>query len=258
MWFYDEPEGGIMKTVLLPILLLAFITSSLIAFESEPSPTVGFIKYSATQGWSFFCLPFKCYKLNDNTLTETHALDDIIGNQMTGSTFIGNADQIINVYTGTYAWYNGTHWQAQRSEDLQFIDNTPYRFRHIASSTISVYLSGTVEQEAQYIGNFPIGEKFAALREAGSIPMADLDLCPGTPNGFTGAPLAASSDRIINPQTGAYAWFKSTNSTWQGSFTATVPGIPLIINVRAGHTPIEWYYDPTTRDTNRNQTPKSR
>jgi hypothetical protein len=237
-----------MKKAILPILLLVFVTSGLLALESEPSSTVGFIKYSVNRGMTKFCLPFTFYKLNAGSLVETMTMDDVVGTQMSGAASSLQADRIVNLYNGSFVWYKSTTstWQPANSA---FLDNVPYQFKHTPNTIIDVYLAGTVVKEVQNVGNFVVGRKYAALREAGSIPRENLDLHPGTVGGFTGASIALQSDELINPLNGNFTWYKTTNSTWQGSFTATIPGVPVNVLVRSGHAGFTWTYDPTSRSS---------
>jgi hypothetical protein len=236
-----------MKKAILPILLLLVGMSCLLAVESEPSTTVGFLKYTVPQGQTNFCLPFTFYKMVSGTLTETMALDDIVGTQMTAGTLSGNADRIINMYNGSAGWLrtSDSHWQTMTS----FLDNTPYRFHHRAATTLNVYLAGSVVREVQTVGTFAPGSKLAALREAGAIPVSMLDLNPMTATGFTGANLAGQSDQLSNPASGATAWYKANAvpPAWQGTLTASVPGAPIYLTVRPSHHSVIWNYDPNTR-----------
>jgi len=236
-----------MKKAILPILLLFVGVSCLLAVESDPSQTVGFIKYTVPQGYTYFCLPFTFQKLTGTppALVETMAPDDVVGNELTGGTISGNSDRIVNIYTGTAGYIKASDgkWYNMAA----FIDNVPYFFQHRAATTLSVYLAGAVVREAQTVGTFNPGSKLCALREAGAVPVGLLDLNPNLAGGFHGGAVAGQSDQLINPNNGNVAWYKTSSSAWQGALTATIPGLPLYVLVRSTHTPIVWNYDPNTR-----------
>ncbi|MCD4818020.1 MAG: hypothetical protein K8S23_04970 [Candidatus Cloacimonetes bacterium] len=90
-----------MKRTIITVLLVLSLTF-LIALESDPSETVGFVKITAGMGYTPFALPFTFY---DATHTETHLVSDIIGDQVTGGTPT-TSDRIIDVNTGQFAFYN--------------------------------------------------------------------------------------------------------------------------------------------------------
>jgi len=177
--------------------------------------------------------------------------DNIIGNQLTGGTLASNSDRIVNLYTGTAFYLKSTDglWYP-RTTIPAFTDNTPYRFHHRTASNLSVYMAGTVLRETQTVGAFIPGYKFAALREAGSIPVSLLDLIS---SGFTGATLALYSDQVVSTATGYSAWYKTSTSAWMGTFTQADPGVPLSIKVYSAHTGFTWTYDPNTRETSTQQ-----
>jgi hypothetical protein len=234
-----------MKKAILPMLLLCFVASCLIAVESSPSSTVGFLKYTVAPGYNKFVLPFTFNTLVGGTLTETMTFNDIVGNQLTGGT-VATGDQIVNNYTGTYGYLNGTtHLWA--GTVTSFTDNVPYSFRHRSAGNLSVFLAGTVQRELQTVGTFNAGYRLAALREAGSVPLANLDLNPGGATGFTGGTNPSLSDQLISVKTGQSCWYNANTHVWVGTMTASEPGYPMALNVRAGHHSIVWVYDPSSR-----------
>jgi len=234
-----------MKKAILPILLLFFGVTCLLALESEPSSTVGFLKYQVGQGYSYFCLPFTFYKNVGGTLTETMTIEDIVGTQMTGGSTSLNSDRIMNLRTGGYGYLKTDgHWYTMTS----FEDNVPYRFHHRAATSLNVFLAGTVVRESQTVGTFAVGGSYAAVREAASVNVSQLDLNPGT-GGFAGAGTSLAADLISDPITGNIAWYKTTTSAWQGLFQNTTPGIPIYVLIRSGHPGFTWTYDPNSRGT---------
>ena len=186
-----------MKKLLVFTALVLFL-SSLIALESDPSDVVGFVKRTATEGYSYFALPFTFYVGG----TETLALDDIIGDQLTGGNMF-TADRIVEKVTGTYAYFDGTNWQGALATQ-GFADNQPYYFQvKTGHGSQDVYLAGNVEQEIQVMpNNCAVGYSYHGIKEAGEVDVSALDLID---SGFTGGNMF-TSDRFLDAETGEIAF----------------------------------------------------
>ena len=226
-----------MKKLLVFTALVLFL-SSLIALESDPSEVVGFVKTTATAGsYSYFSLPFTFYVGG----TETMALDDIIGTQLTGGNIV-TGDRIIEVGTGTYAYLNSSTntWSGALTN---FTDNYPYQYKvHTSHSTKDVYLAGNVEQEVQVMPySCAIGYTMYGIREAGSVDVSALDLVD---SGFTGGNVL-TSDRFIDATSGSYAYYNTSTSAWAGGLTNIEPANVYKVKVQSSHTAFTWTYDPT-------------
>ena len=226
------------------IILMLFLSYTLIALESDPSATVGYVRVDADIGYTYFSLPFTFYD-SSPTPVETLDLDDIIGTQLTGGN-LATGDRIIEIGTGIYAYLNsGTNlWTGVLSD---FTDNMAYYFKvHTFHDTADVYLAGKVVQETQTVGTCGIGYTFVSIREAGEIAVSALDLII---SGFLGGNLA-SSDRLIEADTGYYAYYNTGTSSWAGSLTNIYPGKVYLIKVHTAHSGFTWLYDPLTRESN--------
>ena len=222
---------------LLVFTALVFFLSSLIALESDPSDVVGFVKRATTAGsYEYFSLPFTFYVGG----TETMALDDIIGTQLTeGNAFTG--DKIIEVNSGNSAYLSSsTHtWSGTLTN---FTDNYAYQFNVKSGHTANdVYLAGNVEQEVQVMPALAIGYTKVGIREAGEVDVSALDLID---SGFTGGN-SFTSDRLIDENAGAYAYYNTSTSSWGGALSTITPGNVYSVKIQSSHTVFTWTYDPT-------------
>ena len=226
------------KRIIALIVIMAFATYAF-ATESDPSETVGFVKLPSAAGtYTPFGLPFTFY---DATHTQTMTLDDIIGAQFTGAGAPFLSDQIIDINTGSYGWYNtGTStWAGMTSFTANHANYAYVRSGHPA---VDMYLAGQVDQSVINFGTMTAGTyNPVGIREAGEVNVSTLDLVS---SGFTGATAPFLSDQLIDMNTGSYAWYNTGTSTWQGMSTIT-PGHAYYVYVRAGHTSFDWTYNPT-------------
>lgn len=217
------------------VMLLVFFISALLALESDPSETVGYVKIETQTGYYPFSLPFTFY---DDTYTQTWDLDDIIGDQLTGNMIPFLADQIIPVEGGAIGYYNGTTWTGI----TQFQDGHAYYVViQSANPEVDMYLAGTVEQTAVSFGTMQTGYNPVGIREAGVVSLDDIDLLS---SGFTGNAIPFLSDQIIPVEGGTIGWHNG--SSWQG-FSTVSPGKAYFVVVQAANTPFTWTYDPSTR-----------
>ncbi len=223
-----------MKKLLISLMAILFL-SSLFALESDPSDVVGYVKRTATIGYSYFSLPFTFYAIGVETMT----LDDIIGDQLTGGNIL-TGDRIIEIPLGTYAYYNGTNWTGALTS---FTDNYAYQFKvHSTHTDQDVYLAGNVEQEVQLMPNTcVVGYSYHGIREAGEVDVSALDLLD---SGFTGGNIL-TSDRLIDVSAGDYAYYNTGTSLWAGSLTTTDPAEAYQVKVYSTHSSFPWTYDPT-------------
>ena len=229
-------QGVLMKKLFIFAMMLVLI-GSMVALESEPSEVVGYVKIEAPVGYSIFSNPFTYY---DATHIATLDLDDVIGGQLSGGT-PANADRIIDANTGQYAFYNaGTSLWAGT---LVNFDLTNAYYVKVFNTTNSFYLTGSVERETMDFGTLAVGYNVIGLKEAGSVALNDLDLIS---SGFTGGN-PATSDRIIDANTGQYAFYNSGTSMWAGTLTQTTIGHSYYILVK--NTPFNWTYDPLSSDS---------
>ena len=224
-----------MKRLLILSMMLVLI-GSMYALESGPSEVVGYMKVDTPVGYSIFSNPFTYY---DATHTATLDLDDVIGGQLSGGT-PANADRIIDANTGQYAFYNaGTSLWAGTLVNFDF---TNAYYVKIYDTVNSFYVAGTVDPEVMDFGTLAVGYNVIGLKEAGSVILNDLDLVS---SGFTGGN-PATSDRIIDANTGQYAFYNSGTSTWAGTLTQTTIGHSYYILIK--NAPFNWIYDPLSND----------
>ena len=230
-----------MKKLVLLITILALVTAAFAA-ESDPSETVGFFKIDADVGYTPFGLPFTFY---DASHTPTMTLDDIIGDQFTGGAFIFLSDQIVDINTGSYGWYNGSNWQNMPSFTA---NHAFYAYVLSGHSNVDMYLAGQVDQSSINFGTMAVGYNPVGIREAGEVNVSDLDLVS---SGFTGGNFIFQSDQIIDMNTGNYAWYNIGTSTWNGMSTIT-PGHAYYVYVLSGHSSFDWTYNPTGSKASKN------
>ncbi len=225
-----------MKKLIAIIAILALATTAF-ATESLPSETVGFVKIDADVGYTPFGLPFTFY---DATHAQTMTLDNIIGAQFTGGAAPFLSDQIIDINTGNYGWYNtgASAWAGMTS----YTANHPnYAYVLVGHPNVDMYLAGQVDQSTINFGTMAVGYNPIGIREAGDVIISDLDLVS---SGFTGGAAPFLSDQLIDINTGNYAWYSTGTSTWQGMANITI-GHAYYIYVLSGHTPFDWTYNPT-------------
>lgn len=231
-----------MKFTVSLVLFLLMLSVPVFALESEPSETVGYVRVDANIGYTYFSLPFEFYD-DSTTPVETLDLDYIVGDQLTGGNFL-TGDRVIEIGSGLYAYLNdGTGlWTGGLTD---FTDNKAYQFKiHSSHDSSDVYLAGKVVQETQTVGTCGVGYTFLSIREAGEVSVSELDLLT---SGFTGGNFL-NSDRLIEVDTGSYAYYNTGTSSWAGSLTNIYPGKVYQIKVQSGHAGFDWIYDPLTRD----------
>jgi len=227
-----------MKKIAL-IFLLGSLLGLLCALESDPSETVGYVRITVNEGYTAFGLPFT---FTNDLGDESYAINDVIGDQLTGGNFIFQSDQIIDIFDGASSWYSNPalSWDPNMTLDTEHSFYAKVLSGH---GTQDVYLAGRVEPEIiVYSTMMNPGYNPVGIKEAGVVGVEDLDLVE---SGFTGGNFIFQSDQLIDINTGFVAWYKSSDSTWQSSLTQVEPGAGYFIKVLTGHSAFTWTYDPT-------------
>ncbi len=221
----------IMKRTIITVLLVLSLTF-LIALESDPSETVGFVKITAGMGYTPFALPFTFY---DATHTETHLVSDIIGDQVTGGTPT-TSDRIIDVNTGQFAFYNsGTSTWAGT---LSNMDASHAFYIQVKNTALDLYLAGTVEDVTVDYGTLAVGYNAVGIQSASELLVSELNLVE---SGFTGG-TPTTSDRIIDVNTGQFAFYNSGTGTFAGTLANITPGHVYYVQVK--NTAFNWIFNP--------------
>lgn len=222
-----------------------------VAAESGPSNTVGFWKFDVAPGFtqvSFPLLP------NDKTL------DNVLGDQLTGSATPEESDQILrwDAAAGEFqmAWYNtaSDRWEG----DFSALSETEGYWiyvqpDHPATQTIVAY-GGVVEEPYYNMGT--IGPGYNAIGSVWAVPAS---IAQSGLNGFEGGLYLFLSDLIMtyDPVTGSYSYtWMDDGGSWQGDLTEFEPLKGYWIYIAPGHAGFEWsaypHPNPATLDA---QTP---
>ena len=191
-----------------------FVTAINERSESDPSETVGFYHFDCPVGYTFFSHPFTYY---DSTHTPTLDANDIIGDKLSSGT-PATADRIIDAKTGEWIFYLPP-WIPPITFDM----NHAYCVK-IYSIPNDLYLCGSVEQDVIDYGTMNLGYNVIGLKEAGAVPLDDLDLLS---SGFTGGVNPVFSDQIQEVGGGGVAWYNSNTSSWINVNSSSVKDVPL-------------------------------
>lgn len=227
-----------LKKFLILALIIAFSSTVILAAESEPSNTVGFISFEASAGnYVPFAAPFTYYTEGH---VQTTALASIIG----GNWFSGNpatGDRIWcqnNFYYATLINNNWTGSLTQVTPGYAY-----WAFVRTGNPLVTAVTAGEVDMTPLNVGTMAVGFYTpVGLREPGTVMLPDANLLN---SGFTGG-TPANADRIWDQNTFYYAFYNTITSSWSGSLVATglIGGHALWIYVNPTHTSFEWTYIP--------------
>jgi len=211
----------------------------LMAAESGPSNTVGFISFVCDpNSFEPFAFPFTYYNAGH---VATLSLNSIINGNFTGGTLF-TGDRIINQNSGAYAYKNtsGT-WSGSLAN---ITPGNAYWARVLSGHpAVTVVTAGEVDLTPLAMGTMQTNSyNKVGLREAGTVQPSTLGLFQA---GFTGGTLF-TSDRVIDQNSGGYAYCNAAGTTWSGSLQTSgiAPGHALWIYIRAGHPSFPWTYTP--------------
>ncbi|MDP8269582.1 MAG: hypothetical protein P9L97_12735 [Candidatus Tenebribacter davisii] len=227
-----------MKKFLILSILVLFL-GSLMALESGPSETVGFVKVNAPANvYTTFSLPLEV----DGMMASVVFSDGTGAPYITGGANPVFSDQIQEV-GGASAWYNSNTslWVGDFAVDVTKAYYAVIRAAHPAAD---IYVCGLVDNTTivNYDPILPNVYTTVGFREAGSTKMvSDLGLVTA---GFQGGANPVFSDQIQEVG-GASAWYNSNTSLWVGDFAIT-PGKAYYLIIRNGHSGLAAYSYPAT------------
>ena len=240
-----------MKRLIATIVILTFAVA-LMAAESGPSETVGFVGREMPNGqWKPLSLPFTFEDTDGNGYM---SLDDVFGDQLSG-TNPGNGDQVLCMQSGLSATYAGPVFGWIGSLDSLFYQYSYWMYKNPLNPTDSVYIAGTVEKEVIDYGIIPgdggtgLGKWTAVgIKEAGEVAIApdNLDLLAC---GFTGTN-PGDGDQILSMNTGLSSTYAGPVFGWMGSLTNIEPTHVYWLYRNSAHPAgFHWIYDPLSKGT---------
>jgi len=238
-----------MKKVMFVVVSLLLV-SYCFALESAPSNKVGYVKITVTGGtgnqYSNFGLPFVFWDVPTGNVptygTESRQPSDIFGTQPLCGPGL-SADRVIRSDVGRFA-YRGTPSCAWTNNlETNPNDAEPghgYQVRTTNQPTKYYVLAGEADTTAIGIPSVPIViNRFVTYswRDPRELAVSRLNLLA---QGFTGGTLSTNSDRVAQiGGNGYFAWYRTTDHTWQGSLPSVTPGKSYYIVSR--HNPT-WNY----------------
>lgn len=247
-----------MKKVMLVIVCLVFAASAF-AQQSDPSNDVGYVKLningSGTPGTIStlaFGLPFKFWNVNAGVPqygNESTRPSSIIGAQ-TNPGAIGTADRISRVDAGTFAYFRSSDntWQGtlETAGTGGMIPGRGYQYVNKTGAARVLVLAGDVDNSGDYgivTVTAPTPPALLAStpyswRDSRNVAVSALNLLE---DGFTGGAIG-SSDRVAQTVGGAFAYYRTSDNTWQG-LAAIVPG--QYYNIVNKHAVWSYSYDGT-------------
>ena len=217
------------------------LLGSLIALESAPSETVGYVKISAPSNvYTALSLP-----LAVDGLMASEVFTDGAGiPYITGGANPVFSDQIQQVGGGGAAWYNSntSTWIGDFAVD---VTKAYYSVIRNANPSADIYICGNVDNTTvvNYDPVLPNVYTAIGFREASSTTtVSNIGLISA---GFTGGANPVFSDQIQQVGGGGAAWYNSNTNTWVGDFAIT-PGKAYYLVIRNGHSGLPAYSYPAT------------
>ena len=224
------------KKLILFTLVLCVAALPLMAAESGPSNTVGFHTWDCGLGYTAFAFPFTYYT-TDHTVT--YNLNNIIGpNQFTGGSFSLQADQIIEINTGLFAWkrISDNTWQGSLTA---ITPGEAYyaliRSNHPAQTAVT---AGEVDMTPMPEVTFSLGYNAFGWREPGTVARENLGIIEA---GFTGGSFSLLSDQVIDIESGLFFW-ANTAGVLQGTLTSIEPTHGYYVKIHQSHQPFDYTY----------------
>ena len=225
-----------LKKFLVFSLIITFSALPLMAAESEPSNTVGFISFESGAGaWVPFAFPFSYY-------TTGHVYTTTLGECLGGNWFQGTpstGDRIWDQNDLEYVFNMGGNWTGA------FTDITPghayWAYVISGNPTVTGVTAGEVDMNPLVIGTMASGAYTpVGLREPGTVLLANSNLIE---SGFTGGD-PGSSDRIWDQNNLEFSFYMSPPGNWVGAVTALEGGHALWVQVMPSNPSFDWTYIP--------------
>lgn len=246
-----------MKKVMFVVVSLLLVGSCFAQLQSGPSNTVGYVKIDVAAGtqsvpaFKEFGLPFQFWDVPANNIptygVESRFPSDIVGAQTNGGTAL-SADRITRQENGLFAYRTGAGvWSGALETGAVNMDpGRAYWYINKSGVARSLVLAGQVNN-----GNYGVvavpppvaaggtNSTPYSWRDARDVPMAQLGLIT---DGFLGG-TAITSDRVQDQSGGQFAWYRTSDNTWQGTLTVVRPGRAYWIqNKHVGH-PFNYGYE---------------
>jgi hypothetical protein len=238
-----------MKKVMFVVVSLLLV-SYCFALESAPSNKVGYVKLTVAGGtgnvYSTFGLPFVFWDVPTGNVptygTESRKPSDIFGTQPLCGTSL-SADRVVRSDVGRFAYRGSPSCAWTSTLETNAADAEPghgYQIRTTNQPVKYYVLAGEADTTAIGIPGVPINPNtFVSYswRDPRELAVNRLNLLA---QGFTGGTLSTNSDRVaLIGGNGAFAWYRTSDHTWQGSLTTVTPGKSYYIASK--HSPA-WTY----------------
>lgn len=222
-----------MKKALV-LLVLALLAGSLMAVESAPSATVGFIKFNVTDGnITALTMPFAVADTDNSGAWEPQ---DALGTNgyTDGDSFIDITDGIGTDY------YAGFGWDSSAGLSTLTLGHAYFMNRGAGNGNLTFYLSGTVNPVPVTYTIVGGGLTSMGFNSCSAIPLTDIN--PAN---------LAEGDTFIEINSGNGADYYDGYGWYSDSMTTTTPGEAYYIN-SSYPTDYSWTYTPgTTRSSAR-------
>jgi hypothetical protein len=192
-----------MKKVIIPLILLLAV-AFLIAVESDPSETVGYVKYDLVVGRNLIALPMN-----------------------SGLTMAGNLGGAITGATSVSKWNPATQgWVSSNKVGLMWLNN-------YAVADGEVYMVNTTSASSYYCAGSMIVQPNYSIIAGRNTVMVPLDRSDLTMAGTLGAAITGTTSvSKWNEVTQGWVSSNKVGLMWLNNFAISI-GTPLMINTTA-------------------------
>ncbi len=190
-----------MKKVIIPLILLLAVTF-LIAVESDPSETVGYVKYDLLAGSNLVALPMQ----------SGHAMASNLGGEI-------GAGSVSEWNTTNQGWDQADNLGFMWLGDFPVADGGVYMVNVTAAGTY--YCAGAMITQPNY-----------SLVAGSNTVMVPLDRSDITMASVAGAEIGAGSVSMWNATNQGWDQADNLGFMWLGDFPTEI-GMPLMVNVTA-------------------------
>jgi hypothetical protein len=158
---------------------------------------------------------------------ESRKPSDILGTQLVCAATSITADRVIRQDLGDYSFRQSPSciWQLALENASEMEPGRAYQFRTTNQPAKTFVIAGEADTTAIGIPTVTINPNTYvpySWRDPREIGVGHLNLHA---QGFTGGTFSTPSDKVVEiGGAGNYAWYKTTDNTWQGLLTTVVPG----------------------------------
>jgi hypothetical protein len=231
------------------------LVSYCFALESAPSNKVGYVKLNVAGGTGNVYtvgigLPFVFWDVPTGNVptygVESRKPSDILGTQLVCAASAITADRVLRQDNGDYSFRQSPSciWQLALENNSEMEPGRAYQFRTTNQPNKSFVIAGEADTTAIGIPTVTINAGAYvpySWRDPRELAVSRLNLHA---QGFTGAAFSTLSDKVVEVGgQGLYAWYKSTDNTWQGMATV-IPGKSYYIASKHA-TPWAYHYNAT-------------